>query len=500
MFQLLIKWQLPVLLVAGISTALLFGLEDLGGIFKPNKDTEMGISAEMRSDIVKKMKLQSMLNGRKIGDQWEQFINYYAKNLNKVKSEGLYASKSELIKFILSQFQSIAHCKNVRKYLVANGATEGLIDSYFRDQLLFQKLNKMPLLAVYSTRAEVLDEYHKRNDSVEYNLFQVKVDDMKVSEEISKDEKEKYYIEHSLDDPEFKESEKVSLYYLFINSDKIEDSEVIEDGLREYYNTNRSNYKSYEYPDEVAPYFEVKDRVVRDLKKEMKSTKANEILNIIDDYIITSASKVSLKDALTECKKENASLSVVEYGETLPFDESSYQLEKLGGFRDDIISRVFGDKIVEYDAGIESANGYFIYQINERISSRLKTLEESDSILIEKIIIDKKNKKAKDTAEKYVSKLTASGNWNSLNYGEDKVSSTIEIDEGLSGELASAAIETSGNGISKLIESPTSYSYVKLINQKRASEENITEELSQIKMQIEQNKMRQIQFAIYTSY
>lgn len=498
MFQLLIKWQIPVMMIAGISTALLFGLGDISSSFTGQTAESGPVSPEMRQDIVNKLKLQRIMNNRDIpGDQWDAMIAMYAKNLNDAKRDGIAVSDEEVRKFILTQFKTKEQYMQVLKALENVGASPSLVEAYFRDQILFQKQGMMPMLAAYVTKAEIEAEYHRRNDTLKYDVVKVDTTKVVVDDTITDEQITEYYQEHGATAQEFQEPEKVKLNYLFINKEKVSITDLSEENLRQYYNLNRDKYPSSEFPEEAEPYFDVKERVEKNYIDSQRTKTAERILNKIDDVVLNQES-TDINAAYEEAKKSDASFSVVEVGQTDFFSSREYSIEPFG-FVYDITRSVFGDDAKDYDAVKEGSNGFYSYQVAERKAQRTKTQDESIELIKEKILDQRREAKAKELADTWKIKLAETKDWSGLDLTKETAVSFYQDEvQGAEDTLAAEALKKGLNIITDVVEFNTAYHIVRLTDKIAASANN-QKALDEIKQTLQQSKARDIQIAIYTS-
>ena len=151
MFKLMGRIQNWVLAVAGFATAGLFGISvtDIRGCM--NQTPKAAVSADLRIEIDRKLKLSGLLTGRSpSGDRWEEAIAQYASSLQKARAEGLDVSNHELGQALMGQFktkeQYLQFASQINK---VHGVKTNEIEEFYRDQILIQKSMNLPLLVLH---------------------------------------------------------------------------------------------------------------------------------------------------------------------------------------------------------------------------------------------------------------------------------------------------------------------------------------------------------------
>lgn len=426
MFKLMGRIQNWVLTIAGVATAGLFGITatDIQGCIQSSQVRKAEVSSDERKVILKSLRIGSILNNTSVpNDQLEAIIQDYAARYRQAEREGIAVSDHELGLFLHQQFGGKdEYNKFISAVEQRFGLPVGEVEGFYRDRLLFSKLNQISMYPIYVTRSEVLQEYHRRNDAWVYDQVLADSSLMVPTNEITEDELKSWFEDHAFED-RFRVPEQVVIEYLMVSPDVlvIPDAEDLE--LREYYNQNRDKYPSEEYEGEAKPYFEVLETLVKDHRKEAQKSLAKRLLDMLDIQLLRQESPdfAGLLKAETE---KNPQLTNVIYGRSKPFSQRDFLIEPLG-YVFNLSQRVFGPNPRNYGGVLEAGNGLYIYRVVSREAERMMTLEdeEAKTMVKESVEQEKKSKMALSLIETWKEKVVASGNW-----------ATLELDPGLSYE------------------------------------------------------------------
>ncbi|MBF0197040.1 MAG: peptidyl-prolyl cis-trans isomerase [Planctomycetes bacterium] len=499
MFKLMHRWQKPVLICAGLATALLFGVsvQDVKSLFNPPSPTDDLSKEEIRT-IGEKLKLRSLLTGQNIpGDSWDPMVADYAKRLRVAKEQGLAVSNHEVGLSIIENFKSKQAYENfLRNFQARTGASTTLLENYLRDSVLFQKSAALKMLPSYVTKGEIMEEYHRMNDTVEYDLFQITNASIEIDQNFSEEEQKSLY-ESQKETPDFMELEKVELEYLHINSDLLVIENPSEEDQRYYYNKNRDKYSSTEFPGEAKPYFEVQEDVERDLIRERRDNKAKDMMTALD-FSILDQDVIDLKKGLEAEKASDPVFELVKHGVTKAISERDYQVEPMG-FIYGLSQKLFGEKAREYGGVNQASPGYFIYKVKNRIETHSKSYEDCAELIIGQLTQQKQEEEADKLMNIWQSTLSSTSDWGTLDLTQNlALKYSSEKVEGLFSAEANKAVEAGVGEISEPISAAGSKSVVRLKVLTPADEEALKDSEEQIKSTLGSRKAQSIQFAEYS--
>jgi hypothetical protein len=213
--------------------------------------------------------------------------------LKKAERMGITASDKELVSFIENsplfknrqgQFDRMAYI-NVQQNVFPNmGIPPQWADTFFREQLLLQKMTQIPALGAIVTESEIKETFHIYNDTfrVEYATLPRSL----AATVESSDEMAKAYYEANLN--EFRTPEKVEVTYVDLKVvDYIEQVEASDEEVAAFYEQNRQRYlieadaSSTNAVPEYQPLEEVKEQIVAEIKtekaRELATGKADEL-------------------------------------------------------------------------------------------------------------------------------------------------------------------------------------------------------------------------------
>lgn len=497
MFNLMNKVQGPVLIVAGLMTALLFGLSDIVQYLRKDQQvshTEM--SPELRRDIIEKLQLMNMLKGQSPGADREALIKDYANNLMTAEREGVGVGDPEVQQAIMAQFKSKESYQNFLKNAAARRITARLYEGYHRDMLTFQKSMMLKMLPGYITSREIKEEFHNQFDEFHFEVFKVNSEKVKIDENFTDEEMQAFYDEN-IGNAEFEESEKVQIEYLWVNPEEIAVSTPTNVELRQHYQIHRDKYTSAEFPGESEPYFAVVEQIESDMIKQKRDDEAKKLLNQLDTELLQlDDEKRNLSQTLKEETKKNEKLKLVKYGISDFFTQGDYIVEPLG-YVSRLTSQVFGERVREYDGVLDAANGFYIYQIKDRKAKRTKTFEECKDTIIEELKFQRRDERSKTLADEWKVKLEASTDWGSFD-----ISSSLELtysktksDTYFDRDLKDIkALEL--NVVSEVLKTKEGYSIARLLERKKADEAKLEDEREQLKNNLLRQKMQIIRMAM----
>jgi len=496
MFKLMGRIQNWVLAVAGFATAGLFGISvtDIRGCM--NQTPKAAVSAEMRIEIDRKLKLSGLLTGRSpSGDRWEEAIAQYASSLQNAKAEGLDVSNHELGQALMGQFKTKDQYRQFASQInKVHGVKTHEIEEFYRDQILIQKSMNLPLLVAYVTNNEVKDEFHRCEDKLSYDRVLVDVNAMKLEAELTEEEKKSYFEELSLD-AAYQVDPQVKIDYLFVNPQDMQVAKLSEADLKAYYNQNRDRYASTEFPGEAQPYFEVAEEVATALEKENRDNASKALLSQLDDILLQDEA-LNFSAALSAAQAKDAKFKKVAYGTSAAFSQKDYRVEPLG-YVFNLGTRLFGDNPRSYGGVLEAGSGFYIYKIVENIEGRVETYEEALTKVTDALTLKKKQDLAQTKAGELKAKLEAEADWTKLKLEAGMTYSREEV-TGVFGADASKVIALEDGAVSDPFQSNEAFALVKKVARVAADEKLMEESKEQLKEGILRQKAQSIQFARYT--
>ena len=496
MFKLMGRIQNWVLAVAGFATAGLFGISvtDIRGCM--NQTPKAAVSADLRIEIDRKLKLSGLLTGRSpSGDRWEEAIAQYASSLQKARAEGLDVSNHELGQALMGQFktkeQYLQFASQINK---VHGVKTNEIEEFYRDQILIQKSMNLPLLVAYVTNNEVKDEFHRREDKLTYDKVLVDVNSIKLETELTEEEKKSYFEEVSLD-AAYQVDPQVKIDYLFVNPQDMDVAKLTESDLQAYYNENRDRYASTEFPGEAQPYFEVAKEVATALEKESRDNAAKVLLSQLDDILLQDET-LNFSAALSAVQAKDATFKKVAYGTSEAFAQKDYRVEPLG-YVFNLGTRLFGDNPRNYGGVLEAGNGFYLYKIVENIEGRSETYEEALTKVTAALTLKKKQDLAQVKATELKATLEASKDWTALKLEEGVTYSREEVTGMMSADASKVAALEEG-AVSEAYQTNEAFALVKKVGLVAADESLMEATKEQLKEGILRQKAQSIQFARFT--
>ena len=496
MFKLMGKMQNWVLIVAGIATAGLFGISvtDIQGCMRSKELREMSVvSPEQRQAYHRKLKIGAALNGQSIsGDDINRTINQYASTILKAQSEGLAVSNQELGLFIHNQFGD-----NYDRFAEGekrqHGVAKGELEGYFRDQLLMAKAMQVPGLVAYVTRGEIKEEYHKRNDSFQYQ--QLLVDNTVLPEVVVDAAEVKAAYEEKKEEARFQIPEEVVVEALLVRPETIVVPEPSEEDLRQAYNQQRDRYPSEEFPGETRPFFEVIEEVKTAYFQQAKTDQAKRLLDSLDTILVQSE-EVDLKATLEAEKATNPALEAVAWVQTEAFSQRDFRVDPLG-YVLNLPRRLFGEHPRPYGGVLEAENGYYIYHLLKRVPPRTMSFEEAESILRRELSEEKALAQAKEKAMLLREKAVLLEDWSSLQ--EEGVVFSEEVARGLY-SVESKALEGIEDGsVSEVLDRAGEVVILKRISKTPADKEGLKADANGIRQALLRQKQQLVEISILAS-
>lgn len=499
MFELMIRWQKPVLIFAGIMMALFFGMTDVfrsGSRSGDGRVDESGITMEERRSVLTKLRIREIVFGEDIpSDQLDATIQSYVSNLRKAQAANLKVPDEQVRRTILNQFGGEKRYRQfVQRLKAQNGVRIGELEETIRDTILFQQLYQFQSLSVYVTGAEVKELFHDRFDTVDYEVFRINREFVEVPESELTEEKVKNYYEANKESELFMEPEKVKVAYLFLDPALLKTSEPGDAELRQYYNLNRSNYPSWEHQEEVEPYFAVIDKLRNDWVSEQQRDLARMLLRRIDVELIINP---DFDAAYAKFSKMEGGYQHLVKGVTQPFSRDATMVEPLG-VASDLIRLVFSDPPQNYGGPLETSSGIYLYHLVDRTEKRLLSFEEARETAEENLAREKRTEATQKVAEDLAAELKSTSDWGSIDISERvAIQYSSEPDTPLMTREAAFAAQMEPGVVSEPFQISDGLAIVRLIERKAAPEEEMDEEIaSRLREDAMQRKMQALQYTI----
>jgi hypothetical protein len=495
MFKLMGRIQNWVLTIAGVATAGLFGISttDIQGCIQSSSSQKLEVSVEERKLVMKNLRIGSILNDTSVpSDQLDEVISDYASQIRQAEVEGIVVSNHELGMFFHQQFGGKDKYNNFTKFVEQRyGLSVGDVEGYYRDIILFQKLSQLSRLSLYITQAEILGEYHRRNDAWVFDRISADSKLMIPTVLPSEEDLKAWFEDHAFED-RFRIPEQVTIEYLMVSPNSLEIAEAEDFELREFYNQNRDKYPSEEYEGEAKPYFEVLETVRNDHKSQAQKSLAKRLLDVLDIELLRQENP-DFNGLLASKMKDMPELSSVVYGKTKPFAQSDFRIEPLG-FAFNLTKRVFGANPRNYGGVLEAGNGLYIYRVIDRREEGM--MDFSDTEAREQIEAaveqERKSEMALNLLETWKEKIVASGNWAALelpvglNY-ERKEAKGVYAEEG---EILADLMDDEISSISPL---SNDHVILKVVERLPADVSLLEEQKESLKQSIWRNKAQDIQ-------
>ena len=500
MYKIMNKIQTPVLIVAGVLTALLFGITDIAQYLRkdPNAN-KSSLHSEQKRAIREKLNLQAMLYNKSFsGEDFEKILVDYSSRLDRAQKEGIAVSDKEVFDEIIEQFKDKEHYEQFIGYYSKRGVTKLLFESLLRDQLTFRKSAEFEQVSVYVTNAEIKEEFHRQKDEMAFDFFNVTSDKMQVDAVVPPEAKKKYYDKH-FSDAAFQVQEQVLLEALFVETSKIVASTPAGSELRQYYLKKRTDpeYSSMEFPGEAKPFFEVQDKLTASMMQEARKDKAKGVLNFLD-YDLLEQDKPDLAGTLARMKKSshNADLELVKHVKTRALEDSDYLFAEPLGYIGELSTKIFGQHIRNYGGVLESTNGHYLYHVVERLPKHTLSLEESAAIISSGYVKETRQTKARELAAAWLPKLKETADWSKLQAPAEASirhhASNANVDDQTGLEKARTL---KAGEFSDIFPTTLGFGVVRLVERKPADEKGLATEREEIATTLRSKKSQALYLA-----
>ncbi len=495
MFVLMQKLQLPVLIVASLATALLFGLGDIVRMHQQGgrQGRESGdISAELEREIRRKLAVEEIVSDHETPSQErEARLQRYARMLRSAERAGLRTADEELREQLVQQFGSADTFRRVAAELEQRQKIPtDLLEGWFRDQLNFAKLQRLYALSIYVTRQEEDDEFHRRRDKVKYDRFLVDPAKLALENEPGEEALQAHY-EANKSKAEFQLEPEAQLEVLYANFDLMKTSDPGEEDLRSHFNAHRREHLSREHPGEAEPYFEAKTKLRVDLARLRREEAAEKLLIALDDKLMDQKAP-DLLQALEAERARRPDLVAVRYARTPPTTPATESLAPLG-YVSDLPGLIFAETPKSYGGPLRSDRCSYLYKIAASTPARGMTFAEARSRISEEIAAARRLEKARAVAAEWRDRLMASSDWGTLDLSAathllaGREEGTLE-----SSEARAAAALKSGE-LSAALETPAGVAVVRLVEKITAKAEEKGKERDELRRGLEQDKAQLLQ-------
>lgn len=491
MTKLMQKLQMPVLIIAGLATALLYGLSDLTSMAR-NPANQQSTDEQTR-EARQKLLVQEIVTGQRIPAEYFDFrVKKYANDLRRAEMAGLNVSDLEMQQYIIDQFLTVANYNKACSALEERQAIKlELLESWLRDNLVFSKLAQLQSLAIYVTRNEIDAAFHEENDQVHYNKFTIHTPKLQVSGHVSDEELSAYYEQHK-GDPEFVIEAEKDLEFLFVAHTALDIDKPKDEDLRKSYNDNREKYPSREFPGESQPFFMLADRIAESLLQENREKKARSLLNHLDDELIES--DLGFAAVLAKAQAGNPAHLAVQHLQRGPVRASDSKLESIG-FVYDLSRKLFAEEPISNEI-LSSDLGSYLYRIKHSTPASTKTLEQAGKLIAQALIAERQKVRADEIAAEWRGTLLASTDWGSLDLSaHPHLSASLEKGTAYQDRDALKASELNADDISEPVQGEDSLILLRLGHIDKASDEKKETSKSMLRATLARKKAQMLQWA-----